>query len=132
MAEVDFVLGFLPPDSLGQTPVFHPGESIAGTIQVTPRETLNCRHLFARLRWFTEGRGDTDKQVLEELDLHQGELRGGVPFYSRFQFRLPMQPWSYTGHYVNIIWEVEAVIDLALARDPRAGLRFILAPEARR
>ena len=132
MAEVEFVLSFSPSDSTGQIPVFHPGASIGGTIQVTPQENLNCRHLFARLRWYTEGRGDMDMQVLAEQDLHQGELRAGVPFYSRFQFRLPMQPWSYTGHYVNIIWEVEAVIDLALARDPRAGLRFILAPEARR
>ena len=65
MAEVEFVLGFLPPESSGQIPVFQPGASIAGTIQVTPQETLNCRHLLARLRWYTEGRGDMDKQVLE-------------------------------------------------------------------
>lgn len=131
MAEVEFVLNFLPPASTSQTPVFQPGESVAGSIQLTPQETLKCRHLYAKLRWYTKGRGDIDKQVVAEQDLHQGELRAGVPFYSRFQFRLPSQPWSYAGHYVNIVWEVEVVIDLALARDPRAGLRFIMAPSAR-
>jgi hypothetical protein len=131
MANVAFALSFLPPGSSSQVPAFLPGESISGSIQITPQESLKCRHLYARLRWFTEGRGDTDKKVIAEQDLHQGELRAGVPFYSRFQFRLPSEPWSYTGHYINIIWEVEVVIDMALARDPRQGLRFILAPSAR-
>ncbi len=131
MADVEFALNFLPPGTSSQVPVYLPGESISGSIQITPQDALKCRHLYTRLCWHTEGRGDTDKQVIAEQDLHQGELRAGVPFYSRFQFRLPSQPWSYSGHYVNIIWEVEVVIDLAMTRDPREGLRFILAPSAR-
>jgi hypothetical protein len=132
MAEVELQVNFLPPQTGGETPVFRPGDFIQGSVQVTSSEDLNCRHLFARLRWLTEGRGDTDRGLAGEEDLFQGELRAGVPFYQRFHFTAPGEPWSYSGHYVNIVWEVEVSIDLPMARDPRSSARFILAPEARR
>jgi hypothetical protein len=132
MADVDLQVSFLPPTPGGEAPVFRPGEVIQGSLQVTPTSDLNCRHLFARLHWQTEGRGDRDQGIAAEEDLFQGQLRGGVPYYQRFHFTAPSEPWSYSGHYVSIVWEVEVTVDLLLARDPRASARFILAPESRR
>jgi hypothetical protein len=132
MADVELSVSFTTPEPSGSIPAFRPGEVIQGSIEVTPPADLNCRHLYARLRWHTEGRGDRDEGVAAQEDLFQGQLRGGVPHYQRFQFTAPGEPWSYSGHYVNLIWEVEASVDLPLARDPRASARFILAPESRR
>ena len=81
------------------------------------------------LRWHTEGRGDRDRAVIEDLDLFQGILRAGSPIFYSFHFKLPEHPWSYAGHYVNIVWEIETSIDLALARDPQATHPFVLAPD---
>ena len=132
MAEVAVQVSFMPSEMQGSVPVFRPGEIIQGSIQVTPQADLNCRHFFARLRWHTEGRGDRDDGTAAEQDLYSGQLRGGVPFYQRFQFTAPDSPWSYSGHYVNIVWAVEASVDLPLAIDPRGEARFILAPDSRR
>ena len=132
MADIDLQISFLPPEPGVEEPVFRPGETVQGSIQVTPAADVNCRHLFARLRWQTEGRGDQDRGFAAEGDLYQGQLKGGVPFYQRFQFTAPKEPWSYNGHYVSIVWQVEAVVDIPLARDALASARFILAPDARR
>lgn len=107
---------------------FEPGEPFQGSVKVTPASDLDCRHLYARLVWHTEGRGDRDRGVAAEMDLFQGVLRAGTPTFHTFHFKVPESPWSYAGYYINIIWEVEVSIDLRWARDPKAGQPFILAP----
>lgn len=107
---------------------FRPSETLQGSVQVTPQRDMNCRHLFARLLWQTEGRGDRDRGVVGEMDLCQGMLQAGVSRHHSFQFRLPQEPWSYAGYYINIIWQVEVSIDLAMAIDPKAAKAFILTP----
>lgn len=109
---------------------FAPGEVVQGSVQITPEKELDCRHVYARLQWRTEGRGDEDKQVVAEQDIYQGVLRGGVPRHYSFHLRLPEQPWSYAGQLIRIVWEVEVSIDIALARDPRAALQFVMRPAA--
>lgn len=108
---------------------FRPGEVLQGSVRIIPETELNARHVYVRLMWHTEGRGDRDEGVISEQDFHQGIMQAGTPIYHSFHFRLPDQPWSYTGHYVNIVWEVEASIDLPLTRDPRDQKVFILAPD---
>ena len=107
---------------------YEPGEVLQGSVQVTPDSDINCKHLYARLIWRTEGRGDTDKGKAAELDLFQGQLRAGTPTYHTFHFTLPQEPWSYAGYYINIIWEVEAVVDVPWAVDPKQSQPFVLAP----
>lgn len=107
---------------------FAPGEVIQGSVQITPEKDLDCRHVYARLQWRTEGRGDEDKQVVAEQDIFQGLLRGGVPRHHSFHLRLPDQPWSFAGQLIRIVWEVEVSIDIAFARDPRAALQFAMRP----
>ncbi len=110
---------------------FAPNEIIEGTIQVMPDNNLNCRHLYVRLGWHTEGRGDKDSAVIAEMDLYQGTLDAGLPTYHDFNLKLPLGPWSYAGHYVNIIWQIMVNIDVPRAMDPNVTERFILAPPGR-
>jgi hypothetical protein len=105
---------------------FRPGEAIQGSISVTPESSLKCNHLNVRAVWHTEGRGDRDRGVGSEVDIYQGELTAGVPFHKAFHLYLPNEPWSYAGHYVNIVWEIEATIDVSWARDPKGSVPIIL------
>lgn len=117
------------PSGFGETSErFTPGEVVHGSVRITPDGDLNCRHVYARLQWRTEGRGDEDKQVVAEQDLYQGELRAGMPRQYPFGLRLPDQPWSYAGQLVRIVWEVEVTLDIPFARDPRAAVPIVMRP----
>ena len=114
-------------DEVGGVRRFEPGGVIQGSIQITPDSDLKCKHIFVRALWHTEGRGDKDEGIGVEQDLFQGELRADAPTYYSYHLKLPQEPWSYAGRYVNIIWEVEASIDLAWARDPKSAEHIIMA-----
>ncbi len=128
MNRTEFEITIRGGETEGEYLRFGPGEAMQGSVQVIPQRDLNCRHLYARLLWQTEGRGDRDRGVAEELDLFQGQLQAGTPRHHSFHFRLPEEPWSFAGYYINIIWQVEISIDLAMATDPKAARPFILAP----
>ncbi len=108
----------------------HPGETLQGTVTVFPDKNLDCKHLYIRLLWHTEGRGTRYLQKVEELDVFQGTLQQGLPNSFEFSFVLPNEPWSYEGHYVSVVWKVQAHIDLSWSRDPQGEKAFILRPLA--
>jgi hypothetical protein len=126
MAHVDFqwnVRSGVPhPDGLH----IAPGSALEGSINVTPDADLNCNNVFLRLRWQTEGRGTRDGQTAMESSVFQGLLPGGQPATFAFRLPAPDQPWSYRGRYVNILWELEAEIDLPRALNPKSALAFQL------
>ena len=106
----------------------HPGDTLQGTVVIIPDKELDCKHLFIRLLWHTEGRGTRYSQNVDELDVYQGKLQQGFPTSFEFSFVLPYEPWSYEGHYVSVVWKVQAQIDLSLSRDPQGEKAFILRP----
>jgi hypothetical protein len=108
--------------------IFAPGETVRGSVTVTPVNSFTCNHLYIRLQWHTEGRGDRDEKNVAEADVFQGELRASVPTTYEFAFTLPNEPWSYAGHYVNIIWGIAVEIDVSWAKDPTFKEPFVLAP----
>ena len=128
MAKANFEITLRDGEMEGDVMRFEAGGYLRGSVQVTPVSDLDCRHLFARLVWRTEGRGDRDRGVAAEMDLFQGLLHAGSVTHHTFHFTLPQEPWSYAGYYVNIIWELEIVIDIPRAVDPKASSPFILAP----
>ena len=127
MSTASFQIDIRGGESDGVLMRFRPGETLQGSVRITPGSDLQARHVYIRLLWHTEGRGDRDQAILADQDVFQGSLIGGVAAYYSFHFSLPHQPWSYAGHYVNIVWEIEASIDVAKARDPRASQPFVLA-----
>ncbi len=118
-------------DTVSNVPRFDPGGTVRGSAQIVPHSTINCRHVYIALIWHTEGRGDRDKGVASQLDVYQGRLDAGVPTYHDFNFTLPRGPWSYAGHYINIIWQIVVTLDIPRAKDIHGGLRFILSPAGR-
>ena len=107
---------------------YAPGQEIAGTAMIVADGELRCNHLYVRLQWHTEGRGDRDEQTVAEDDIFQGTLTAGTPISHDFRFRLPPEPWSFAGHYVSIVWAIQISLDVPMARDPVYYQPFVLAP----
>lgn len=128
MAQAQIEITLRGDESDGGLNLYEPRGVFQGSVQIITDSDVDCRHLYARLLWHTEGRGDSDRGVVDELDLFQGQLTAGSPTYHTFHFTLPQEPWSYAGYYINIIWEVEVVVDVPWRRDLKAQEQFILAP----
>ena len=107
---------------------YAPGEEIAGMATIVPDSELRCNHLYVRLQWHTEGRGDRDESTVAQDDIYQGTLTPNAPISHSFRFTLPREPWSFAGHYVNIVWAIQVSIDVPMARDPVHHQPFVLAP----
>jgi hypothetical protein len=130
MARADFLITLHGGNFDGNWQRFAPGDTIQGSVQIVPDSDLRANHVWIRLQWHTEGRGDRDQGRVAEVDVYQGVLTAQTPVTYGFSFTLPPEPWSYAGHYINIIWEIVAEIDVPMAPDLRQGQLFILAPGA--
>jgi hypothetical protein len=112
----------------GKATRFDPGSTLEGTITLTSQADLNCTAIKVRAEWHTEGRGNRDQQKADEMVVFQGVLPGGQPTVFAFRLTLPQQPWSYSGDYINILWELVADVDLPLAINPKSRLPIFLRP----
>ena len=130
MARADFVITLHGGDFDGNWQRFEPGGTVSGTVQIVPDSDLRANHVWVRAQWHTEGRGDRDEVRVAALDVFQGTLTAQTPVTFSFSFTLPGEPWSYAGHYINILWEIVAEIDVPMAPDLRKSQLFILAPRS--
>jgi hypothetical protein len=112
----------------GDVVLYEPAEEIAGSVEVEVDRATECRSLWVRLIWHTEGRGDEDTGKIEEMDIYGGGLSPGSPIRSDFRFLLPFEPWSYAGQYVSIVWAIEVTVDVPMARDLTHRHRFVMRP----
>ncbi|HBO44500.1 MAG TPA: hypothetical protein DD670_11315 [Planctomycetaceae bacterium] len=93
----------------GQT-AFAPGETVGGeagwNLPASPKEVS------LQLLWYTEGKGDEDAGLVEEVtfDLPQpSENR-------RFTFRIPEGPYSFRGKLISLAWAIELQVDREVVR----------------
>ncbi len=99
--------------------------TVSGRVKTMTDDPISCRRLVVSVGWHTEGRGDKDQEVVGEETVFEGELQPDQPSFP-FSFPLPAGPVSYAGHYINIIWQVKASLDLAWKRDPHTEQTFFL------
>ncbi len=79
---------------------YRPGESVQGRINwemaaAVPRE-MHCR-----LRWHTEGKGDADAEIVEEMKWNPTTASGE----QKFLFQVPRAPLSLEGETVKDLVE---------------------------
>ena len=113
---------------VGQTQVFHPGDSLSGVLEIQPNDVIQCRSVQLTIGWHTEGKGDRNGVTMLQQDYPIKEIRPENPIVEHFDFVLPSEPWSFAGHLIRIVWEVHAKIDIAFGRDYNTSLQFVLQP----
>jgi len=107
---------------------FAPGDQIEGSVEIFPNNTINCQAVEISVLWYTEGKGRRNEGIVEtqRFDVRQIDPQQG--FNEQFRVTLPSTPWSYAGHFINIIWAVHVKIDIPMAPDFNQETRFLLLP----
>lgn len=130
MANTDFRITLNGGDLLpGGLMRFEPGSPMSGNVQIISPENINCKSIVLHLAWHTEGRGTRNTGAVAQVPLHTGALNANQPVYQNFNLILPQQPWSFAGHYINIIWEIKITIDIPFSPDINGSQVFVLAPK---
>jgi hypothetical protein len=101
---------------------FRPGETLSVSVLWALPEKPAL--LEARLFWYTRGKGTDDVGVIVVEKIDGADVAGE----RALSFRLPAQPWSFSGKLVSLIWAVELVADPG-GRSARA--EFTLSPDGR-
>lgn len=111
---------------------YQPGSTVRGTAQLISPQDVKCDRVLARIGWHTEGRGDEDHAHVGEVELLRGPLKANRLITENFDLRVPTRPWSYTGHHINIIWEVTITMTFRWTRDIHRAERIVVTPDAPR
>jgi hypothetical protein len=104
---------------------FRPGDELEGTVRW--RLDQPPRSLELRLFWYTQGKGDQDVGVVENLPLADPGTEG----QRSFRFRLPAGPFSFSGKLISLLWAIEAVAEMAGAGTQAERCEIIVSPTGR-
>ena len=113
---------------LGQTQVFHPGDTLSGVVEIQPEDIIKCRQIVLTVGWHTEGRGDINQMTIHEERLPTTAISPDTPVLHHFDVVLPPEPWSYVGTLIRIVWQVHVKVDIAFGGDMNEYLQFVLEP----
>jgi hypothetical protein len=101
---------------------FLPREEITG--QVAWQLSERPRAIELRLFWYSEGRGLTAPEIVDQLRFDApppGDRRG-------FRFQLPDQPYSFTGKLLKLRWALELYVEPSGHSE---RVEFTMAPTGR-
>jgi hypothetical protein len=98
---------------------FSPGERITG--QVSWQFDVPPESAELRLRWFTDGRGIGDEDIVQTIPFPAPQATETRPF----SLTLPEAPYSFTGTLITLSWSLEAVFQ---PNDYTGSVGLILAP----
>ncbi|MGC4072837.1 MAG: hypothetical protein QM760_10005 [Nibricoccus sp.] len=103
-----------------------------GRTDFRPGETLGVSALWAlsekpatlevRLFWYTRGKGAEDVGVIAVQTIENAGAAGE----RSLSFKLPSQPWSFSGKLISLIWAVELVAEPG---GHSARAEFALSPD---
>jgi len=98
---------------------FRPGESLEGVAGWRLGTAPNAVEL--RLFWYTRGKGTDDVGLVNQLRFEAPRPEDG----RRFNFVLPDEPYSFSGHLISLLWAVELVVDPG---NQAALVEFVMSP----
>ncbi|GAB4312023.1 MAG: hypothetical protein Kow00117_05050 [Phototrophicales bacterium] len=114
------------------TPVFYPGDRVAGQVVIVPDKTVNCRNIRVDVGWYTQGKGDRDREIIYQYIIDVQRLDPGIPISQQFAVDIPAMPYTFSGHLINIIWAVQVTVDIAMRGDINGAGLFIVRPPQKR
>ena len=87
----------------------------------TPKEVR------VELRWYTEGRGDTNSAVADRVVVDRAQ--GPIPPSLEATLTVPTNgPITYDGVMIRVRWQVRATLGIRWGRDPRAEVPLLVRP----
>jgi hypothetical protein len=126
MADVNIEITLHGGEVEGPPHAYAPGSTVRGWVRLTPDGTIDTNRVVVRLQWHTEGRGDRNVGRAGEVEVATGPV--SMELVQPFTLTVPHEPWSYAGHFINIIWAVLVVADVRHGRDIRHEERIVVAP----
>ena len=118
--------------SLEQTEIIA-GETLSGTLiwQASDSSNTPQNNVSVSIRWYTEGRGTTNHETVQELLLDPDRLISSQRSPLSFSFQIPHDgPITYNGSLICVIWELEVSIQMPglLRRKDKQTLPFQVLP----
>lgn len=105
------------------TDVVECGDVVTGVVRWGPLDDVP-RRTVVKLRYRTEGRGDTDSDVADTL-----KFPGAAGGVESVELRVPAEgPMSVNGVLITVLWEVELSLDVARRRDPSTSVAITVLP----
>lgn len=101
---------------------FRPGEWVEG--KAVWQLDKSADWLAIRLLWFTQGKGDADISVENEMRIEAPNSNDSRPF----RFQLPAAPYSFSGKLISLVWAIEVVAE---GIKEAARWEFTLSPDGR-
>ena len=101
---------------------FRPGETVEGVAGWRLDGLPDSVEL--RLFWFTRGKGTEDVSVVNLVRFDSPGLEEG----RRFTFTLPLEPYSFSGQLVSLIWALELVVEPG---EQSARVEIVVSPSGR-
>ena len=127
-ADVEVRLILQGGETDGGVRCYEPGSTVRGMVQLVTGQDVKCDRVFVAIGWHTEGRGDRDAATVDQVDVARGPLKTNMSSTHSFVLTLPGQPWSYAGHYINIVWEVTATMAIPFTRDIKRTEPIVVVP----
>ena len=90
--------------------LFLPGQILSGNLRWLCSEPPKKASL--QLIWFTEGKGDEDVGLAEEMKFENPYASDERPF----EFQLPVGPYSFSGRLISLTWALELQVDEEVIR----------------
>lgn len=84
---------------------FFPGDLIEGAVGWKLDRPAHA--IEVRLFWHTEGKGTQDVGIVDKLRFEHPQTEEARPF----QFRLPPEPYTFSGKLISLIWALELVVE---------------------
>lgn len=100
---------------------YTPGETLRGEVSWKVDLAKNSRGGEIRLFYYTSGKGTRDVEAIETTVVDIRTVTGS----KSFEFLLPMEPYSFSGKLVSLIWALEFQV---LESDETERLEFVLSP----
>lgn len=99
---------------------FRPGETLSvSVLWALPEKPAT---LEARLFWYTRGKGTEDVGIVAVERIEAAPAAGE----RNLSLKLPVQPWSFSGKLVSLLWAVELVAEPG---GQSARAEFTLSPD---
>ena len=106
------------------------GDLVKGRVSIDAPVATKTKKITVDLNWKTEGRGNQNKDTVDSVTIHEGELYDGAMINSEFELKLPDDgPVTYDGHYIRIVWAVVVRIDIPWATDVFEHTEITVLPQ---